>query len=133
MGFDNENRNHAADSGDDRIGNPITFRLGSDLNTLVYDDGSANYVFDGPYVSFEDLKEQSGVVLILSNNNQKLEFIDALTASDLKNHVRNQEWLEEWTGRYNGGLLVFAAYYSNDREKCRDIREDIKKKLESDG
>lgn len=90
-------------------------------NTLSYRLDDRSIFFDGPYISYDDLKEEPGIILLLADNGRQFDLIHVEISDNLKDHIRNREWMDSWTDRYSGGALVFAAHYSPERGYCSDI------------
>ena len=79
------------------------------------------YNFEGPFTGFNQLKDQSGVYVILNGNEQ---IIDVGESSEVKTRIKNHERKSCWkTHRYSS----FAVYYTSqaNRERIeKQIREN---------
>lgn len=76
----------------------------------------ANYQFSGPFTSSDELKNQSGVYVILGKNNAYDQWspVDAGEAGQVRDRVANHDRKPCWTGQ-NYKILGAAVYYTDER------------------
>ena len=76
-----------------------------------------NYTFDGPFSSVNDLKNQSGVYVILGNHGSgNWKVVDVGESSDVKTRVSNHDRADCWKQQGYSNLTV-AALYTNEARR----------------
>jgi len=76
-----------------------------------------NYTFEGPYASANDLKEMSGVYLIVGNNGgDRWNVVDVGESGGVKSRVGNHDRAMCWRGLNYTNLQV-AVLYANENQR----------------
>jgi len=87
----------------------------------------AGYEFEGPFRSVSQLKEQSGVYVILGNNGgTKWKTVDVGEAKQVKNRVKTHDRTQCWNNQKYDNLRV-AARYTNENSR-KKIAKEIRQK-----
>lgn len=78
----------------------------------------ANYQFNGPFTSTDDLQNQSGVYVILGRNsaNDSWSPVDAGESERVKERVETHDRKPCWTGR-KFQTLAAATFYATERDR----------------
>lgn len=83
-----------------------------------------NYNFEVPYTSTDDLKNQSGVYVLLGKNssNQNWSVVDIGESMQVKERVENHDRSDCWK-RQGYSTLAAAVYYCNEQQRMRIEQE----------
>ncbi len=88
-----------------------------------------NYTFDGPFSSVNDLKNQSGVYVILGDHGAgNRQVVDVGESNDVKTRVSNHDRANCWK-RQGYSKLTVAALYTNEARRMEiesQLREHFK-------
>jgi hypothetical protein len=79
--------------------------------------------FEGPFISWYSLKEESGVYLVLDLRADGYHMIDAGQAADTRQAVADHGRKECWEMNREG-TLHYAAWYGNEAA-CRKMAEIV--------
>ncbi len=66
--------------------------------------------FDGPFGSVEDLKNASGVYVILTKDGDKWMLLDCGESKDVKDRINNHDRKDDWQ-KHAVGEIAFAVKY----------------------
>ena len=69
-----------------------------------------NYQFEGPYSSTENLKDASGVYIIVDHLNNQNNPIDCGESATVKSRVENHDRKDCWNRNSSGTLMVAVLY-----------------------
>lgn len=82
-----------------------------------------NYVAEGPYENEEHLKEQSGVYIITTkNNDEKHRVIDIGESGKVKERISSHDRRNSWIKNTIKGLF-FSVIYCNEQERMKKESE----------
>ena len=81
------------------------------------------YEFEGPYEYTEDLKDESGVYVVLNLTDDSV--IDVGQSDEVRSQVEYHDRKDCWS-RYASKGVVYAAFYSDDDTEMTAIEETIR-------
>jgi hypothetical protein len=80
------------------------------------------YTFQGPFDSPADLKNESGVYVILTEDGSDWKLLDCGAASDIRHQVSNHPHEECWK-KHAVGKIAFAGKYCEELGKKMIVKE----------
>ena len=83
----------------------------------------ANYSFFGPYTSGTEIKDVSGVFVILCKGESETKVIDCGHSNGLKSTLDGHASTQDWVKQCSGELLVAVMYTTPGT--CAGIASDI--------
>ena len=86
-----------------------------------------DYVFEGPYNSTENLKNNSGVYVIVCKRWEEYYLIDVGESKEVKNRIENHDRVECWKKNCDSELMVAVLYTPNKQKHGRmEIEQEIR-------
>jgi hypothetical protein len=82
------------------------------------------YEFEGPYTSTDQLKDQSGVYVVLCQKNPDYSPVDCGESATVKSRVENHDRSDCWSRNCSTALCV-AVLYTSESERFR-IEQEIR-------
>lgn len=89
------------------------------------------YSFRGPFASIADLKETSGIYVILCKKSGRFYVVDVGESENVKTGVENHKRRGHWKDCCFDGILYVSAYYTPDmrQEERAVVEQEIKEEF----
>lgn len=78
-----------------------------------------NYNFEGPFTSADNLRDLSGIYVLLCDSDQSLIVVDVGESSSVKTRVENHDRKNCWRKNCSGTLKIAVLYTPNVQQAGR--------------
>ena len=87
----------------------------------------ADYSFEGPYASADDLEDRSGVYVVVDSTAGEYRLIDCGESATVKTRIATHDRADCWE-RNRSGTLMFAVRYTPNLQQAgrREIESEIR-------
>ena len=77
----------------------------------------ANYKFEGPFRSLDQIKNKSGVYAIILHTSENLYLLDLGQGENIKNKIENHERKDQWKKYSSQGNLEYGLCYADNKDE----------------
>ena len=98
------------------------------MSLTVNGKSGAVYTFDGPYSDTDDLKDESGVYVVVCNKSGSYDPLDVGEAAKVKNRIETHTRKKCWSDNCKESIECAVYYIVYGKKPSRmEVEQDIRK------